>query len=676
MIRYLRAAALVLLASCANAFITVNEGLPTTRDAVYIGTTTPQLLLNGGTYYAGTVPNVSLAVASNTVLGNCVFYATGTAFCNGVQLSTTNPAGVYVPYSGATSNVNLGAKTLTTSGNIQGGQIGAGTAPSSNFYFDGLSGSGSGYVRIGAGVNQATGYYWGGTRGYSLQERYDLTGTPFTLHDELNNVDRFYLDTSGAWYLPLSVTVGTFTSLGAASMNSNQIHNVLDPTSNQDAATKFYVDSSTLAIPTKNPARVITTAALPANTYNNGSSGVGATLTGLSIGVLTVDGVALSVADRVIVNNEASPQNNGIYTVTANSSLVVYVLTRATDHDTVAEMGAGVTLYVDSGTINQDTYWAQVASVTTVGNSNSPVNFVQTNGLASVTVTAALTKNGNQLGINSSSVAVLSGSLVLNNQIDHSSVPFLSSSLINNYQIDPSSVNKVIGISSGPAGSSQFLENATIRDGVITGGDFAAASGGGSTPQFVFLSSQDSTNSSRLSFDSSWFIFNATTQYKFNFYGVMPSSTSNLFANINCLTNGGTAGNYNYIHGGGVSGNTSQGYNGDSSSSGNGKSFALNNEAANTDNISIGGWLQGSVIYEALSDTMTIREIWGYTENDSSGKGTTSNVFYGGKYSGPGKGWTSICFDLSSGFFNANIDRTRAWSWFHVDVWKGQKLGQ
>jgi hypothetical protein len=107
------AAALLLITFQANAFITVNEGLATTKDAVYIGTTTPQLLLNGGTFYSGTVPNVSLAASSNVVVGKCVLYATGTINCLGVLLSTTGPSGTYVPYSGATGNVNLGANTLT-----------------------------------------------------------------------------------------------------------------------------------------------------------------------------------------------------------------------------------------------------------------------------------------------------------------------------------------------------------------------------------------------------------------------------------------------------------------------------------------------------------------------------------------------------------------------------------
>lgn len=100
---------LFFLAPYANAFITVNEGLPTTKDAVYVGTTTPQVLLNGGTFYAGLVPSVSLYVASNTVLGNCVAYSTGSITCLGVRLSTTDPAGTYVPYSGATADVNIGA---------------------------------------------------------------------------------------------------------------------------------------------------------------------------------------------------------------------------------------------------------------------------------------------------------------------------------------------------------------------------------------------------------------------------------------------------------------------------------------------------------------------------------------------------------------------------------------
>jgi hypothetical protein len=82
----------------------------------------------------------------------------------------------------------------------------------------------------------------------------------------------------------------------------------------------------------KQPVRLATAAALPANTYANGTAGVGATLTGNSNGALSVDGVAVAVGDRILVWQEAAASHNGIYTVTATGGAsAVYVLTRATD---------------------------------------------------------------------------------------------------------------------------------------------------------------------------------------------------------------------------------------------------------------------------------------------------------------------------------------------------------
>ncbi len=199
----------MLLAPWAGAqtLTTVNEALSTTNGALFVSTSPPQILLNNTTY-TGLVPNVSMAASSNVVVGNCVIYSSGVIDCLGVRLSTTDPAGTYVPYSGATADVNIGTHKMLAA------QFGAGTSPSTNFLFDGLGTAGA-YVRISAAVNDATGYYWGGTRGYSMQERYDLSGTPFTLHDELNNVDRFYLDTSGEFYFPVGITFSSGTSLGA-----------------------------------------------------------------------------------------------------------------------------------------------------------------------------------------------------------------------------------------------------------------------------------------------------------------------------------------------------------------------------------------------------------------------------------------------------------------------------
>ena len=77
-------------------------------------------------------------------------------------------------------------------------------------------------------------------------------------------------------------------------------------------------------------ATVATTAPLPANTYSNGGSGVGATITANSNGVWTIDGYEISAGDYVLVKNEATEANNGLYAVEiAGTAGTVTVLVRS-----------------------------------------------------------------------------------------------------------------------------------------------------------------------------------------------------------------------------------------------------------------------------------------------------------------------------------------------------------
>lgn len=95
---------------------------------------------------------------------------------------------------------------------------------------------------------------------------------------------------------------------------------------------------------------VASTVALTA-TYANGALGVGATLTNAgAMAALTLDGVAVAVNDRVLIWNQASQAENGIYTVTTvGSGAVNWVLTRATDYDQAAEIAEGQVVLVNQG---------------------------------------------------------------------------------------------------------------------------------------------------------------------------------------------------------------------------------------------------------------------------------------------------------------------------------------
>lgn len=140
------------------------------------------------------------------------------------------------------------------------------------------------------------------------------------------------------------------------SLGGFKITNAADGTSAQDYVTKAQLDAFAAGLDPKASVRAATTAALPAVTYNNGASGVGATLTADANGALaSQDGVSLIVGNRLLVKNQAAALQNGIYTVTdLGSGGTPFILTRATDQDgsPVNEVSGGNFTFVEAGTAN------------------------------------------------------------------------------------------------------------------------------------------------------------------------------------------------------------------------------------------------------------------------------------------------------------------------------------
>jgi hypothetical protein len=133
---------------------------------------------------------------------------------------------------------------------------------------------------------------------------------------------------------------------------------VLGPVTVADIDVSPQVTPIVNALPWKAAVRAKTTAALAANTYANGTSGVGATLTANANGALAAqDGVTLVVGNRLLVANEATGSHNGIYVVTqVGDGSHPYILTRATDADTAAEL-VNATVKVSEGTAAADQEW-------------------------------------------------------------------------------------------------------------------------------------------------------------------------------------------------------------------------------------------------------------------------------------------------------------------------------
>ena len=162
-----------------------------------------------------------------------------------------------------------------------------------------------------------------------------------------------------------------------------------DPTSNLHAVTKQYADAITAAINFHAPVARATTANLT-GTYNNGSSsGVGATFTVTATGRLALDGGNVNTNDRVLLKNQTTDLQNGIYVVTNQGSAgVSAVLTRATDYDNNVEVSNGDILFCTLGTQN--------AGVTFVNTSTNPVTIGTSSIIFSVYTSASLpTQTGN-----------------------------------------------------------------------------------------------------------------------------------------------------------------------------------------------------------------------------------------------------------------------------------------
>jgi hypothetical protein len=185
----------------------------------------------------------------------------------------------------------------------------------------------------------------------------------------------------------------------AVSFGSQNITNLLDPTSPQMAATKNYVDTVAQGLSVKPSVALATTAALPANTYSGG------VLTESANGALTVDGTAVSAGQRILVQNEATAANNGIYVVTnAGSGSAAYVLTRSTDMNTNAEV-PGAFVFVEGGTANANSGFVVSSGAGPYTLGTTAINFTQFSGAGEITAGTGLTKTGNTLAVGTVPVA-------------------------------------------------------------------------------------------------------------------------------------------------------------------------------------------------------------------------------------------------------------------------------
>ena len=164
--------------------------------------------------------------------------------------------------------------------------------------------------------------------------------------------------------------------LNGVDLASQKIVNVGSPSAAADAANKAYVDNVAAGLQWKGAVRAATTAnGTLASAYANGQ---------------TVDGVTLATGDRILVKNQSTGSENGIYVVAATGAP-----TRATDADGAGELTANATVFVSEGTVNADTAWTCTTNgAITVG--TTATAWAQFGGGQSYTAGNGLTVAGNQ----------------------------------------------------------------------------------------------------------------------------------------------------------------------------------------------------------------------------------------------------------------------------------------
>lgn len=150
------------------------------------------------------------------------------------------------------------------------------------------------------------------------------------------------------------------------------------------------------------------TTTLPSYVYNNGASGVGATITSVSTLAFYLDGNNPPVGTRVLIKNETggNQPNNGIYTVTTAgvNGVTAFVLTRATDYNNSNDIFPGVANFVNSGTVNANTCWI-LTNTTAIVVGTTNLTYADTCGSGSFTGTAPITVSGTTISIATASAS-------------------------------------------------------------------------------------------------------------------------------------------------------------------------------------------------------------------------------------------------------------------------------
>jgi len=163
----------------------------------------------------------------------------------------------------------------------------------------------------------------------------------------------------------------------SVSLNSQTITNLADPVNTQDAATKGFVEATSQGLDVKDSVKVATTANITISTaLNSGDS---------------IDGVTLADNDRVLVKDQSTASQNGIYIVGSSPA-------RSSDLAAGAD-AAGMFTFVEQGTVNADNGFVCTSNKGSAVVGTNSLTFAQFSGAGQVTAGDGLDKSGNTLSV-------------------------------------------------------------------------------------------------------------------------------------------------------------------------------------------------------------------------------------------------------------------------------------
>lgn len=392
--------------SATSATNTTNVGV--TEDTTTSSAIFPTLVgANTGNNAIKTTSTKLTFVPSTGVLSATTFSGSGASLTNIPNSATTATSG----------NTSSAIVARDGSGNFSAGTItaalsGTATNASNVTITDDTSASSTGYITWTGGVSGNQAHKASSTKLTFVPSTGILTATGFS--------------GSGAnlTSIPNTATTATSTNTNSAivardssgNFSATMISLSGTTTNATDAATKQYVDDIASGINAHGSVVAATTAALTA-VYNNNTTGVGATLTNSGTqAAFTLDNVTVSSGQRVLVKNQASAFQNGIYTLTTvGSGSVNWVLTRATDYDgsVPGEIASGDMVFVTAPASQysvtptyQNTGWVMNSNGTIVVGTDS-INWVQSSGSGSVTAGNGITVSGNVVTFNPTSTGGL-----------------------------------------------------------------------------------------------------------------------------------------------------------------------------------------------------------------------------------------------------------------------------